>query len=89
MALSEETGVRDSISALLRTQGLLTEESEKIIAAAFDRDPRSHYMNHTEMPSGPTVLCIMALVEHIERLEDRIGRMGMGLPKLQKKKGLI
>ena len=36
-------------------------------------------MNHTEQPSGPTVLLIMALVQHIERLRARIGRVGGGL----------
>jgi len=80
-ALSNDAGVRDSIEPILRAKGILTEDQERIVQGALHGDPehRGHYMNHTEQPSGPTVLLIMALVQHIERLEARIGRVGRGL----------
>ena len=80
MALRDNTGVRDSIDPILRGREALTEEQKNVLLEVLGPDNKQRFnLKNAEPPSRVTVLLILALVEHIERLEAMIGRMGAGL----------
>lgn len=60
--------LRDRIHEVLRHNSYLSEEQMEMISHAAG----GVYGNHTDHPSDYTVLCILALLDHIERLEERV-----------------
>ena len=70
------TTPRETIKAALRTQTPLTQAQNSAIAMAFGLGLQGgKYQNHNDPPPGRTVVCILALMERIEELEQRIAAL--------------
>ncbi len=68
-----DLSVSDKVRLILGSNAQFSDEQEAIIEEMIEHAisrPSGRYGNHRDHPSGYTMLCIHALVEHIERLED-------------------
>ena len=70
-----ELPTRERIYEVLRHNGIFSEEQMSLIEDAIGG---GIYGNHTNHPSDYTVLCILALLEHIEQLEVRVELLEKG-----------
>ena len=61
-----EPSVREKVCKILRHNALFSKEQESLIDEMAGTSRHTGHMDH---PSGYTMLCIHALLEHIERLE--------------------
>ena len=70
------TSIRDRFDRILHNREVLTEEQTHLLSDVLGDPNGGRFDLHAgAQPSKVMVLLILALVEHIERLEARIERM--------------